>query len=159
MRFDLFSKRLKRGNGEMPDVYRYDKLPDKLKNQIVLLLISFFVDSVQSHAYIGKIVTILRHENGVFNLCGSYPDILLTLNSNYSMELYQYFLKEQDIAKCIDVIEVSFSFIESIAKSWEPHEWDIKPKIDGHDAIDTLNSRFKEHNIGYQYVKRSDNSH
>jgi hypothetical protein len=33
--FDLYSKRQKKLRGEVPDVYVYDDLPRKLRNQIV----------------------------------------------------------------------------------------------------------------------------
>jgi len=62
-------------------------------------------------------------------------------------------LKEVDIDRVLSLIEVSFRCIDRVCRnydSWVKHRAKITQEPD--DAINELNIRFREHEIGYQYA-------
>ncbi len=131
--FDLFSKRQKRLRGEIPDVYVYDDLPDPLRVQIVHI----WRDIFRYEEEYKFIVDTLCREYGFFLLAETgYP-------RNYEQELCNFFLKEENIEKALDAVELSFRYIE--------HQH-VQERAD--DTIEELNQRFKEHGVGYQFTNR-----
>jgi hypothetical protein len=73
--FDIFSKRQKALRGELPDVYRYDKIPDPLKVQIIHIWRDALGDEqAYQNEYLGAkgmyqfIVETLCREYGLFEL-------------------------------------------------------------------------------------------
>lgn len=70
--FDLFSKRQRALNGELPDVYVYDRIPGPLRVQIVQILVDAL--GLKSGPYshgkrlLQHIHDTLCHEYGVFYL-------------------------------------------------------------------------------------------
>ena len=150
---DIYSKRQKRLRGEIPDVYVYDKLPDPLRVQIVHIWentlgnqYQYFDDQETESAY-DYIVNTLRQEYGVF--CLSEPKKYG--HENCYKELIDFFIQEEDIEKLIDVVELSFRFINEEARKWEyPEPYSASENSD--NAIDELHFRFKEHGVGYQFI-------
>jgi hypothetical protein len=72
MVFDIFSKRQKATRGEMPDIYAYDSLPEKLKIQIIHITKKCFGngskwDDDSSRTY-KRFIDILKQERGTFFL-------------------------------------------------------------------------------------------
>lgn len=71
--FELFSKKLKKSKGEMPDVYAYEEIPQQLKVQIIHILEDTYGDdtsynstwSADAFQFIHK---TLCKEYGVFTL-------------------------------------------------------------------------------------------
>jgi hypothetical protein len=55
--------------------------------------------------------------------------------------LFDFFLSELDSNITLDIIECSFQYIN-----------DIKNKKEAEEAINQLNIRFKEHNLGYEFI-------
>jgi hypothetical protein len=150
--FDLFSKRQKRLRGDVRDVYSYDEVPQPLRVQIVHI----WRDSLGSEKeyydeYIGVqraykfIVETLCREYGVFRLTGkNYGE------RNFMEELINFFLQEEDAEKVIDVIEISFRFINGLNKTFN-YRGQSKASEIADNAIEELNIRLKEHGIGYQF--------
>jgi len=144
---DLFSKRQKRLRGECPDVYTYDKIPNVLRVQIVHIwwdILGNQSDYCYEYKGVRKvykfIVESLCREYGVFSLnrqkkYGSYSHI---------EELCDFFLQEEDTAKVIDVIEITFKVADRYMRSNQ-----YTKDVDA--GIIELNTRFKEHGIGYQF--------
>lgn len=136
--FDLFSKRQKQLRGEIPDVYQYDNIPEKLRVQVVHIWNDFLFNNYEHHKVL---VNILRREYGVFRLIDeryyrmnevrtSFDD---ERDDNVKEELVAFLLNEKDTEKVLDVIELSF-------------------RVANDDAIIAeLNARFKEHGIGFEY--------
>ncbi len=154
MVFDLFSKRQKVIRGEMPDVYIYDQLPDKLKVQItyqfdrVLESISNLSHDLEN---IYKIIAeILREERGVYHLFDAYEsDGYYGKEWVYEKEVKNYFLGEENTEHALDVVECFFKIVHYTMEnqySYITNGQEILQKI-----IDNLNIRFKEHGIGYCY--------
>lgn len=151
---DLFSKRMKRERGEVPDVYSYDQLPRPLRVQIIHIWRSTvgrphcddFGESNAATDLWGSFRQTLCRERGVFALSkresGGFADA--------EMELADYFLKEQSAEFALDVVELVFALVSD-----KVEEWDYTGGFHGRtqtatDALEELNQRFREHGIGYQ---------
>lgn len=146
--FDLFSKRQKRLRGEVSDVYQYDKLPQRLKVQVVHIV----RDTVGIERQYNELT------NGVYNqihkvLCKEYGVFSLKQNeySNFAA-VYDHFLAEENTERCLDIIELSFKIIDSYVRDQDYRFRQTEGvSQNSDDAISELNSRFKEANVGYQF--------
>lgn len=153
--FDLFSKRQKKLRGDIPDVYTYDKIPIGLRVQIVYILKDalggeqeYYTNPVKVKGAYKFIVDALCREYGTFRL----PHVEEYGERNYFTELNNHFLQEDDIEKTIDIIELSFWYINihtrNVAYLCRRNCSEYANK-----AIKELNERFKEHGVGYQFVE------
>lgn len=151
---DLFSKRQKVQRGEVTDVYRYDQLSQKLKNQIIHIIRDTIGTTTKlaiihgskrtfSGAVYDAIRDILIKEYGTFNLAGQ-PEAI--------NDIIARFENESDIEICLDIIEITFRSIDSVvrrnissAEKYGATQWPD-------DAIDELNERFKADGVGYEFV-------
>lgn len=143
--FPLFSKRQKKLRGEVPDVYQYDDFPNQFRVQVVHILCDaigpdsrYHPDSTQAYKYIHD--TLCR-EYGLFRL--------LNNDIPFSEQVGNFFLRESDPEKVLDVIELCFTVIDNQVRRRPDLFYDLKLKPD--DAIEELNQRFNEHGIGFQY--------
>lgn len=152
--FNLFSKRQKVLRGDVPDVYTYNEIPHALKIQIVHI----WTDSLcrpeehphdrNVHKVYMDMVNILCREYGLFLL----PNV--SQYDNHFKQLSDYFLNETDIEKIIDVIELTFQAIDTVTRDYNYcSRYNCSEIADS--AISDLNTRFKEHGIGYQYINKS----
>ncbi len=148
--YDLFSKRQKRLRGDVPDVYRYDVIPKKLRVQIVQIIRDAFGpgdgcwhDAPQQVAGIWAFIhKLLCKEYGVFQLVAHARDD--------AGAVLEYFLKSENHEEALDIVEVCFRAIDKVIR--KPDYYDpVAPAITPDDAIAELNGRFKEHGVGYQY--------
>jgi AbiJ N-terminal domain 4 len=151
---DLFSKRQKRLRGEVADVYIYDKIPDPLRVQIIHIWEDTLGNQAEEErGYNGVrgayefIVESLCREYGLFKL----SDVGGYRNREHRMELFQFLLQEQQAEKVLDVVELSFRFIDYKTRDYY---YLCRPDASkfADDAISELNTRFREHGIGFQYV-------
>lgn len=149
--FDLFSKRQKKLRGDVSDVYVYDGLPQALRTQIIHIWFDTLGNQNEwweghvKQAY-PLIVDTLCREYGVFKLPGAkdYGE------RDYIQELANFLLREQDVEKALDAVELSFKFIDKFTRDWNYLRRENASKI-ADEAIEELNGRFKEHGIGYQF--------
>jgi len=145
--FDLFSKRLKKSRGEYPDVYVYDKIPKKLKVQIVHIIKDCFGRDHYGSNHAGKAFEF-THDT----LCREYGLFQLQEHANSHFEAtYNYFLNCENYEQLLDIIELSFRVINKYFRD-QSYQYHTETKIAPDDAIIELNGRFKEHGIGYQFV-------
>ncbi|KTB77298.1 hypothetical protein AO070_17155 [Pseudomonas syringae pv. syringae PD2766] len=144
---DIYSKRKKRFPGQASDVYDYDSLPRKLRNQVVFIL-SDIVDiafdralSAVAYDYISK---SLSREWGTVSLV---PNIGMLS----SKEEFQEALRDiEDTELCLDIIEFTINYTYNIAKDNPfPKAPSRTEKIETH--IDELNYRLKESCVGYEF--------
>lgn len=145
--FDLFSKRQKKLRGDIPDVYQYEDINNNFRVQVVHIIKETFGKDTYPHNYssnaFAKIHQILCKEYGVFTL---------KKYEKYDFNaIYDFFLSTKDYEKSLDIIELSFKFINKVVRD---HSYQYN--TNGHDlnpdeAIEELNHRFKEHGIGYQF--------
>lgn len=153
--FDLFSKRQKALRGDISDVYSYEDLPNALRVQIIHI----WSDSLGSeHDYYDYgdnvklaykfIVDTLCREYGIFKL----PTAEKRQDRIYVKELADYLLQVDDVERQLDIVELSFRYIDRLARRYDYlRKQDASRIVD--DAINELNDRFKEHGIGYQFVE------
>ena len=158
MEYEIFSTREQRLKGELPDTYQYETIPDELRVQIFYIWGKIWgtpydnnfgeiqVSLPAYNAYM-SIETTLREEYGVLALNeGNNPN-----EDGYFYWVVRDFLfKTEDTNKVIDVIEVSFRYIDPMIRDISPDS--ISPdSISPDEAIDLLNRRFRQHSVGYQY--------
>ncbi len=138
--------------GEVPDVYIYDKIPEKLRIQVLQIIYEVlgsqadYYDRHYRHNIVevyGSIVTTLRRELGVFTL-------LNTSHNDYHAEL-TYFLRHiKDEEQFLSALEIICESIETVASKFDYRRESYAQDITK-DAILEINFRFKEHGIGYEY--------
>jgi hypothetical protein len=142
--FDLFSKRQKKLRGEIPELYIYENFSENFKIQIIHI----WDDVIASNSYSSikdqsfkNIHDILCREYGVFNL--------VSHRMSPKDNIRNFFLKENDSEKVLDVIELFFKYINLYVRE-NSHRFEDQ-KIDSDEAIAELNERFKEHGIGFSF--------
>ena len=174
MEYEIFSKRQQRMQVENPDTYQYETIPDELRIQIFYIWEKVWEAAYENsfgelqlsplaiEAYT-SIETTLRGEYGVLALDG-VDDHDEDGYGFYSV-VRKFLLETEDTDKVIDVIEVSFRYIDQVIRDkfyvpkddgpdeiFGPRPGDILPDgISPDEAIDQLNRRFREHSVGYQY--------
>jgi len=134
--YDIYSKRKDAGTNT-PDVYQYDDIPKPLRVQIAHLWRRHFnsqfpPDNSNCRLLYEIIVNRLCEEYGLFELNKARMQNYYTRN-DYDAELRQFLLEEQDTDRVLDAIEQVFNL------------------IDDEEANNELNTRFKEHGVGYEY--------
>ena len=147
--FELFSKRQKKLRGDVPDVYQYEELPNNFRVQVVHII----------RDTIGVEQSYNQHTNFAYEeihkiLCKEYGVFSLKNHSQSNFEsVYEFFLEQKNHEKCLDIIELSFKIIDSHVRQ---NHWQFRDSAgvsqQPDDAINELNSRFKESGIGYQFV-------
>ncbi|MBB1380105.1 STM4504/CBY_0614 family protein [Pseudoalteromonas sp. SR43-2] len=143
--YETYSKRQARLNGDQIDVYQYDYLPDKLKNQIIHIwndVIGNFENWNNGHVYqiYGHFHHVLCREMGVFEL----PHNNILTKDKPSLAIINFFTKAQKINQNLDVIELIFRGINSF------HDRFNRDEVE--KAINELNIRLKENAVGYQFL-------
>lgn len=151
--FDLYSKRRKVQRGELPDVYTYDEIPSGLRVQVIHI----WGDAIGGPGLLHEqrvrvayqqVVEILRREYQVFSLSSSN---FVPHDDRYAYdELCKFFLEEKDYERVLDVIELTARVIDRLTRNYE-HLYRQSSSETADAAIDELNTRFREHGIGYEY--------
>lgn len=156
--FDLFSKRQKTLRGDVPDVYVYDNLPNALRVQIVHIWADALGSDENYYDQYGCgpnvqsaykfIVDTLCREYGMFQL----PTAEKHRVRMYINELANYLLQVDDVEKQLDIVELSFRYIDRLTRKYDYlRKQNVSESVDA--AISELNVRFKEHGIGFQFVE------
>jgi len=144
---DLFSKRQRRARGELPEVYIYDKLPQPLRVQIVHAISDALGDDPyggeQAEGAYKYVHDSLCREYGVFALDSSSPTA--------KAAVFNFFLKEESFERALDVVELCFKLIDTYVRTEYKYNSSPKCKVEPDEAINQLNTRFKEHGVGYQF--------
>ncbi|KJK23295.1 hypothetical protein UB46_16490 [Burkholderiaceae bacterium 16] len=149
--FDLFSKRQRRSRGEAPDVYTYDEIPKPLRIQLVHIFEGILGDKEDYYgrypdvkAAYQHIVQALCREYGLFTLNGGGRE-----NRSYYKELVDFLMSELDAEKIMDAVELASRVIVVFASKFDYMGRSNASKI-AKAAIEELNTRFREHGVGYQ---------
>lgn len=143
---DIFSKRHKKLRGEVPDVFQYHLLPPEFRVQVVHILRDALGESTdyreESEKAFEAISSLLCREYGLFSLVEG-------VSTSHAV-VFNFFLQTDSIDRALDVIEVSFKLVDTLARDHYKHRR-LEAKIEPDEAIDELNHRFLEHGIGYQF--------
>lgn len=149
---DLFSKRQARQRGEVPDVYRYDDVPAKLRVQLVHILRDMLHGGNDRNLHHERpreayktISDLLCREYGLFRLWGESFEV-----RDHANELFNFMLQTKNHEQVLDCVEISTRFADLCTRRWDYlQEQKFDARVD--NAIEELNRRFKEHGVGYQY--------
>ena len=147
--YDLYSKRQKKLNGDVADVYVYDRFPIGLKIQIVYIWNDAIGDVnmyTEANKVYDHIVNVLLREYGLPKLPNSKNE---QFSKSYD-ELGSYFMMVLDKNSILDVIELTFSIISNISRTKNYLDRTDNAAI-ADEAIAELNIRFKEHAVGYRF--------
>lgn len=135
-------------------MYRYDTIPDSLKVQVIHIWRDTLGNELAyKELYLGtnaayKLITeTLCREYGLFVLPGKKTVAF----RHYLEELSNFLLQEQDYEKALDVIDLSFKVINRMTRKWEYLQSNNADK-QADDAIEELNTRFREHGVGYEFT-------
>ncbi|EHQ27175.1 STM4504/CBY_0614 family protein [Mucilaginibacter paludis] len=145
--FNLFSKRQKALTEEPSDILIYDKLPSPFRVQVVHIIndafgtfVGYSIDPVEMLCK--EIHDILCREYGLFDL---------NVSRGYQERIEEHILREKDINRVLDSIELCFRAVAKVITSDHNYQTSTTRKLEANEAIEELNQRFKEHAIGYQY--------
>ena len=160
--------------GEIPYTYPPETIPDELLGQILYIWEKVWGEAFYNNfgelqlsqlAYDAykSIERTLREEYGVRSLVeGNDSDG--EINDLYEI-IYDFLFETKNTDNVIDLIEVSFRYIDQevrrkfyvpnddgLDEIFGPRHRDISyDDMPPDEAIDLLNQRFREHNVGYQY--------
>lgn len=153
---DLYSKRKKREErAGVADVYKYDELPQPFRVQVAHIWRSA-IGTYVVPGYVGSgrsplsnktwelIHDAIARESGVFELGRDTDD-------DISRRCVEH-LMEASAEAALDIIEMSFGVIDAFSRRFS--EYDRRESAmtqTADDAIAELNTRFREHSLGYQY--------
>ena len=151
---DLFSHRKRVAEGDLPDVFTYDSLPTRLLVQIGHIwkdaigpyhFSERFEFEEPPHNNVGwqYIHDTVAREHGVFAL-GPSDEI--------DRRCRDYLLDGPPIDAALDLIELSFSYIDQVVRRWLPHQRDRAGiTVTADAAIGELNERFRRAAVGYRF--------
>lgn len=144
MIFETFSKRRKKDLGIVSDMYVYDTIPVKLRNQIMHIWEDAIALDDEVWEYIHN--TMIK-ELGLVKLIDNYYN-------NEKNACISFLLNHDNIEEVIDIIELSFMILDVYIRNNDPfgNRYGRKKSVD--DAIDELNHRFKENSFGYEYINK-----
>ncbi len=136
--FGLFSKK----NKNLPDIYFYDKIPQKVRIQIVHII----KESIENENLKGDFGNAIKKINHIRSIMLSEFGQFSLYNSNYNPfdDFLHFFLHEVDIEKIFDGLQLFFQAISSFEYQFG------KPKLDASDAVARLNRYFLESGFGYR---------
>ena len=147
--FDLFSKRQKRLSGDVPEIYTYDQIPQKLRVQIVHIIRDVIGEDKDYYKKSDEVYEFIHdtlcREYGKFSLGKGY-------NESHKEQVLNFLLQTTINDEVIDLIELTFKYFDRIInKDYEQYTYYTAVKISPDDAIIELNERFKENGIGYSF--------
>jgi hypothetical protein len=141
--YETFHRRQQRARGELPDVYKYDKIPQELKYQIIHILRDVLYplngSSTAPAESFGAIHDMVAREFGK-------PD-LGPPHMGGEHNLGEFFLKTEDAEKVMSIVEIAFLIAQNVHGNPRYPRTRMSPE----DGIDELNIRFRQHSVGYQF--------
>lgn len=149
--FNLFSKRQKKLRGEIPEIFTYDNIPPNLRVRIVHIIRDVLGENPNGNNHrinqvYDEIHQILCREYGLFQLGDGY-------NKSNETQVLNFLLNEKDNEKVIDVIEITFKYVDKIIRNdYQNYDYQAEPKLEPNDGIEELNERFKEEGVGYSFL-------
>jgi hypothetical protein len=146
--YEPFSKRQARlTRSDQPIVWQYDEIPRTFRQQVVYILMrGLYLSSSRYtntpvwenlHAYVAEEEGLARLSSNTKSLAAEACDYLLLCSPR----------------QALDFIEIAFRFAMLTAQidRYEKKNYGITDTPE--EAIETLNRRFREHSLGYQFVE------
>ena len=137
MPYDIFSERTK----QETDPYRYDEIPEGLRNQIFYILKNAMQDMISQSK--------IRDWVKLWNDCCQEKGLPPPHESNYykCRELfYEHFTQIEKVQDVLDMVDIAFQFMRNT------YFYNSQNRQTYHKAIDNLNIYFQRASVGYQLV-------
>lgn len=119
------------------DVYMYDSVPQKVRVQVIHLILDGLGQDERygnNHNFWVWIVKTMRQEKGVFELAQSYQGLTDEYNN--------WLLTEPDVPSFLDGVELAFMAIKMLKGEYHSDDYD--------NLLAQLNARFAEGAVGYE---------
>jgi hypothetical protein len=144
--FDLYSARIKNEKGEL-EVYEYEKFPIPFRNQLFKIISDVFDEYEFQTKIWSKIHDMFAREKGLKYL-GDYNG---TNNEGCKQNCEDYVDNSND-EDFLDFMDYVFYIIVNYCKTHVPRykEYEMPSIID--KSIIELNFRFRQHNLGYEFI-------
>ncbi len=148
--YKLYSERIKNKDGE-PEVYIYDQFPEAFKNQIFYIMEDVLDKyTVDYHEELwDKFYKAFAREKGIRKV-GAYDDEIM---GNYGKRNFEWYILKENNVNFLDMLDFVFNKIDVGIRKVPPKfhtQKDIGDIVD--KTIKELNDRFKQHNLGYEFV-------
>ena len=145
--FDLFSTR----NKKAPDIFTYDDLPKPLRVQVVHIIHDAFGTALYNgyNGYYTAVEDAFRVIHSA--LCREYGVFKLGEERTYESKVINYFLAVPDVEHCLDVIQLTFRYLDRGIREDSSYRHQAEVKITPDEAIEEMNERFKQAGVGYCY--------
>jgi len=152
--FDLFSKRrrsLERSG--KPVIYTYDQLPSSFRVQVVHIWRTAIGPWFELGPFSSEIPRSNRYWEDIHNICARELGVPGLARTGNPFERCVQFLSETDVDGVLDIVELSFRFIDGPIRSVSEYaRREVQITQDPDDAIEELNHRLQEHALGYQFT-------
>ncbi len=147
--FNLFSKRHNPNYNLDNADYILKEFSLKFRNQVIFIIKDALGTSIKDSHTTGSYKYYQMINDA---LCREYGIQFLNKDSNISPEdsIFKFLREATNYLHVLDVIELSFTQINTYGTTISFLS-QVKPKIKPNDAIDELNQRFLENNLGYQF--------
>jgi hypothetical protein len=147
---DLFSSR--QAEAQRPtDIWVYDRIPAVLHVQVSNIVsealgITSSHSGFSSRGIYGSVSREVCHEHGIVSL-GDRPS-----PSHAHEEVHGCIRTCQNVRLWLDVVELSFRYIEKLRGGWDDHRRaQAGITISAAQAVEKLNERFRRAGFGYRY--------
>lgn len=164
---NTYSRRLRASQPNGVDVYQYDEVPDKVRVQIVSIVIDLLGDYSLSRTIYGVSVELLWKDLCLFIAKDGGIKSLQQYSvshQNCRKNLENYIEESADLYGILDFCDLLFIYTEKVRDtftSYHSYEKTYKKKIN--QAIEELNTYFQESSFGYEYnnnqIIRIDSQH
>ena len=142
MVYELFSRR-NRDKTKDPDVYNYDKFPEGFRNQFLHIMLDVFEELKFSCSNpIQEFCRIFAREKGMPSIYSRCRHEINTWNA-----FCEYALNCSEI-DFVDLMDFAFAALVANKDVRNHINYNSKSFV---EAIDELNERFKQHNLGYEF--------
>lgn len=147
--YKLLSERIRNKDGE-PEVYIYDKFPTAFRNQVFYIMSDVldkyteFDDNLWDFLH-----NAFAREKRVKRL-GLYKVEGMV---NYGKPNFEHYIAQESETDFLDMVDFVFHILDTGLRTVQPrynYSLDVNELID--NAIDELNYRFKQHNLGYEFT-------
>ncbi|MCQ2017851.1 STM4504/CBY_0614 family protein [Clostridium butyricum] len=134
MIYEPYSRRLKKSNERKSDVYTYDEISDRFRQQVIYIARNMF-----NNQHWLRIRDTMATELGTEYLAVSKR----SYHPYTTQEECENFIRETDYENVLDITEL---IARIICDEYQDDEYTVKK------AIDELNYRFKDNNLGYEFI-------
>jgi AbiJ N-terminal domain 4 len=153
---DLRSRRLRESAMAAGDALEYEVINPALRTQILNLLRAAIGGWGERNPW--DTWSRLPKSNAIWDfldkaLADEFGAVRLGPNSNGLQNFWDFFQATPDVDHVLDCVELAFRAIDRTVRDWMTEDKQLASiSLSADEAISRLNSRFLDHQVGYQYV-------